>query len=230
MRGLCTASFLAGADASATNIVIGGLRMKYLKTILMAVALLTFTSILYAHNQTTSRADAFSTGYAEGYIHGESDREMGVDFNYRHDSRFRTGVSNNSYLNAIFRTGYKEGYSDAYSGKSSREITIYESDDSKHYISNDETTFTSTPGFVTVYSDENFDGRGRDLEMRRYSELDGNWEDDIESIQIDGNVRVVLFDDEDFEGQSLVLERSISDLEELNFKDRAESMIVEPNR
>jgi hypothetical protein len=81
--------------------------------------------------------------------------------------------------------------------------------------------------FAAVYKDDDFNGEQRRFEVGKYPNLDDDWEKEIRSIQLMGDIRVILFDEEDFEGQSLIIEQDSADLDELNFKGRAESMIVE---
>lgn len=50
--------------------------------------------------------------------------------------------------------------------------------------------------------------------------------DNIDSLTIGGNVRVILFDDSNFRGKRVVVDHNTSDLD--NFKGKAASMIVEP--
>ena len=47
----------------------------------------------------------------------------------------------------------------------------------------------------------------------------------IESIQIQGNIRVILFDLSDFHGETKVIDQTTSDLG--SFKNKAASMIIE---
>jgi hypothetical protein len=49
--------------------------------------------------------------------------------------------------------------------------------------------------------------------------------DNIDSLAVRGNVRVILFDDQNFGGRRVVVDHNTSDLE--NFKGKAASMIVE---
>lgn len=188
--------------------------MKLARTIFMVLAVLAVSAFLYADS-------AYQIGYEEGFRHGLNDKQAGVDFNYEHSYRFQQGISNNTYTNSQFREGYKDGYVEGYSEPGSG--MRYSSD--RNYNNR---TYRSE-GFVIAFKDEGFKGDIMQFPVGRYPDLDKlNWLDEIESIQIPSNVRVILFDDEDFKGQSLILEENSSDLDELNFKERAESMIVEP--
>ncbi|HSE39574.1 MAG TPA: beta/gamma crystallin-related protein [Acidobacteriota bacterium] len=81
-------------------------------------------------------------------------------------------------------------------------------------------------GYIIAYKDEGFEGKSKRFPIGEYKKLKDGWDDDIESVQIVGDVRVTLFDDDDFEGDKLLLEHSAYELEDLD--EEAESMIVEP--
>jgi hypothetical protein len=81
-------------------------------------------------------------------------------------------------------------------------------------------------GYVVAYKDEGFEGESIRFSIGEYKELKGDWDDEIESIELVGPVRVILFDDDDFEGDKLLLEHSAYELDDLD--EEAESMIVEP--
>jgi hypothetical protein len=81
-------------------------------------------------------------------------------------------------------------------------------------------------GYVVAYKDEGFKGESTRFSIGEYKELKGDWEDEIESIELVGPVRVILFDDDGFEGDKLLLEHSAYELDDLD--EEAESMIVEP--
>jgi hypothetical protein len=82
---------------------------------------------------------------------------------------------------------------------------------------------------VLAFKDKDFEGTMIQFPMGRYADLDDmNWDHSIESMQVPSDVRVILFEDKNFQGQSLILENDTPNLGELNFKKRAESMIIEP--
>ena len=80
--------------------------------------------------------------------------------------------------------------------------------------------------YVIGYKDKGFKGESIRFPIGQYKDLAGDWDDEIESIALVGPVRVILFDDDDFEGDKLLLERSAYKLKDL--EEDAESLIVEP--
>jgi hypothetical protein len=166
----------------------------------------------------------FGTGYREGYRHGLVDRQSGLDFNYRHDHRFESGIEYDSYPSATFQSGYLQGYKQGYYGAS------VDAGYGRNYVGYrpGTTVVSSTPGFVTVFKDDDFHGKVREFPVGRYPKLHDGWNDSIGSLQIAGNVRVILFEDDDFKGKQLVIERSTPDLHDFNFDDKTGSMIIEP--
>ena len=80
-------------------------------------------------------------------------------------------------------------------------------------------------GYVIAYKDKGFKGESARFSVGEYKELKGDWDDEIESISLIGPVRVILFDDDDFEGKKVLLEQSTYELDDLD--EEAESMIVE---
>jgi hypothetical protein len=80
--------------------------------------------------------------------------------------------------------------------------------------------------YVIAYKDEGFKGESIRFSIGEYKDLNGDWDDEIESIALVGPVRVILFDDDDFEGDKLMLEQSAYELEDLD--EDAGSLIVEP--
>jgi hypothetical protein len=81
-------------------------------------------------------------------------------------------------------------------------------------------------GYIIAYRDKGFEGKSKRFPIGEYEELKDGWDDEIKSIQLVGDVRVTLFDHDDFEGDKLLLEHSAYELEDLD--EEAESMIVEP--
>jgi opacity protein-like surface antigen len=161
----------------------------------------------------------FQIGYREGYGHGLTDRQSGLDFNYRHDHRSESGIGYDSYSSATFQSGYLQGYKQGYYGAS---VDVGYRPAS---------TIISAPprsGFVVAFKDDDFQGKIQEFPVGRYPKLHDGWNDSIGSIQVSGNVRVILFEDDDFKGKQLVIERSMPDLGDFNFDDKTGSMIVEP--
>ena len=80
--------------------------------------------------------------------------------------------------------------------------------------------------FITAFKDAGFRDSAREFEIGRYSQLDDGWDDAIESIELTGSVRVILFDERNFECQQMVITSDTLDLN--RFRKRAASLIVEP--
>lgn len=191
--------------------------MRYLKNLLILVPLLLVVTAMVGYGQPfRSDDEAYELGYREGLTHGIADREMGLSFDYRHDHRFRTGISFDSYVNAEFRSGYIEGYTDGYSSRGAGDFDDRRSD------------FRDEDGSAIVYTDDGFEGASREYGIGRYPILSRDWNDSIESIELEGDVRVILFDEADFRGRRFVFERDVRDLDDYEFARRAASMIVEP--
>lgn len=85
----------------------------------------------------------------------------------------------------------------------------------------------TTTGFVTVFTNRDFDGTSRALAPGEYPYLNGKLNKTIHSVEIHGPMRVILFDEPNFRGRRMILEEDTFDLDDFNFGDRAESMIIE---
>lgn len=174
----------------------------------------------YARNQDYDQdQDNQENGYQAGFNHGLADRDAGLDFNIRHDHHFSSGLRFDSDSNPEFRDSYARGYSDGYYHQGQN-----------RYESRSTMPYEDHAGFVTAFRKEGYDGEFREFPTGRYRYLTGDWNDSIQSIQINGPVRVILFDDADFMGKRLVLEQSTRELNDFNFGSKAASMIVEPIR
>jgi hypothetical protein len=210
--------------------------MKHAKLILMALAALAISAFVYADN-------AYQVGYDQGYRNGLNDKQTRVEFNYENSYRTCQCNSNNSYTDSQFREGYKDGYVEGYSRniyavRNYNERPVYRNyevrtDDRPVYRTYTATSYDNraygNAGNVIAFKKDDFRGDLVQFPMGRYPDLDKmNWEHKIESMQIPSNLRVILFDDENFKGQSLILETNAPDLGNLNFNKRAESMIIEP--
>jgi len=183
--------------------------MKHARMILMALAVLAISAFLYADN-------AYQVGYDQGYRHGLSDKHDGLNFS---TERYRISTPNNSYSDSQFYEGFKDGYAEGYNKELSNEEHVYRERDRDY----------RSEGNVVAFKDKKFEGTMMQFPMGRYADLDDmNWDHSIESMQVPSNVRVILFEHKNFKGQSLVLENDAPNLGELNFKKRAESMIIEP--
>lgn len=163
----------------------------------------------------TSDADAYKFGYNQGYNHGQIDSQTGHDFNYRRNPHFESGMTFDTYRDENYREGYRKGYEQAYTEhprNSDIQVRVIPSKQ------------TST-GSVKIFTDAQYSGQNEQLSVGRYPNLE-DWKDQIKSIQIDGNVRVILYDQNNFQGQSIVLEENSPDLDAFNFNNRAASMMI----
>jgi hypothetical protein len=178
---------------------------------------------------------AYQYGYRQGYQHGMADMQEGLNFDYTHAHNFRSGISYDSYTNAQFRSGYADGYKDGYYGPADvdhdrdhdRDARAYE-DDHHHDFDRDDHYYDSdNNGFAKVYTKDRFDGSHETFHVGQYAYLDGKWHKNIESVEVRGPVRVILFDKPNFRGKRMVIQNDVIDLDDYHFKDKAESMIVE---
>lgn len=187
--------------------------MKHAKLILATLAILAISAFVYADN-------TYQVGYDQGYQHGLNDKREGLNFNI---DRYQVSVSNDSDNDSQFLEGFKDGYTEGYS----KELQRNEHQSYRDYSERHE-DFRSE-GTVVAFKDKKFEGTMMQFPMGRYADLDDmNWDHSIESMQVPSDVRVILFEHKNFKGQSLILENDAPNLGELNFKKRAESMIIEP--
>ena len=191
-----------------------------LKTSLFATIFVLALSIgLFAQTPFSSDDDAYRFGYEEGYRHGNADSEMGLGFDYSHPHRFQSGITINSYNHSRFRAGYMEGYRNGYDIDAMDDFDI-DDDDRLRLMG-------TTSGFATVFTNREFEGTSRAFSVGQYPHLSGSLDERIDSVEIHGPIRVILFSEPNFQGHRLILERDAFDLDEYNFGDRAESMIIE---
>ena len=209
--------------------------MKHARLILMTVAFFVISAFVFADN-------VYQVGYDQGYRNGLNDKQARVEFNYENSYRTCECNLNNSYTDSQFREGYKDGYVEGYSNRiyvaGNNDRPVYRNYDVRTYGEPVYRTYTvrsydgrayGNAGNVIAFKKDDFRGDLAQFPMGRYPDLDRmNWEHKIESMQVPSNMRVILFDDENFKGQSLILETNAPDLGNLNFKKRAESMIIEP--
>jgi hypothetical protein len=162
-----------------------------------------------------SDAEAFRYGYDQGYNHGQIDSQTGRDFDYRRNPHFESGMTFDTYRDENYRAGYKQGYEEAYAdhprNSDIKVLTIPSKQKSQ--------------GSVKIFTDVAYGGQSEQLSVGRYPYLE-DWNDQIESVQIDGNVRVILYDQKDFQGQSIVLEQNSPNLDAFNFNKKAASMMI----
>jgi Beta/Gamma crystallin len=83
---------------------------------------------------------------------------------------------------------------------------------------------TSVP-YVMAYKEKGFRGKSQRYDVGDYGQLE-DWKDDIQSVQLIGGVRIVLYDKEQYQGKNMVVERSTADLGD--FREKAASLRVEP--
>lgn len=155
--------------------------------------------------------DDFTLGYRQGYDHGFSDRRAGLNFDYEHSEAYQMG----SY---DFQSGYRQGYSDAYSRRPSQ------------------MTEQSHKAVVEVFEGSGFRGNKMSLGIGNYASIDLG---DVQSLRINGDVRVILFNEPNFDGRSITL---TDDAPSLRFmqsgpfwtfgltRHHTGSMIIEPIR
>jgi hypothetical protein len=212
----------------------GGKNMKkYLFMLLCIIALAGFARADdYDHDN-----DAYRSGYQAGYQHGSLDSQARIDFNYRHAHDYRAAETDHdnydTHESCDFRVGYVEGYADGYFHKQPIVTGNYghgDYDNDDRYDRDGYGGGGSYPGpglgGVTVYTAEGFRGFGRTFSVGEYPYLTGQLNDSIESIRVDGNVRVILFDEKYFRGPRVVLDRDAWNLG--GFRNKAASMIIEP--
>jgi hypothetical protein len=185
----------------------------------VSIFLLLISAPLIAQSPFRSDDEAFRFGYEEGYQHGVADSEKGLEFNYAHSHRFQSGISYNSYVDSNFRSGYIDGYKDGYDLRHD-DMDDYD-DDGDLQLSG------TTSGFVTVFTNRQLDGTSRAFSVGQYPYLNGKLNKTIHSVEVHGPVRVILFDEPNFRGRRMILEENTFDLDDFNFGDRAESMIIE---
>ena len=163
----------------------------------------------------TSDADAHKFGYQQGYNHGQSDSQTGRDFNYRRNPHFESGMTIDTYRDENYRSGYKQGYEQAYTEhprNSDIQVQVIPSGQ-------------KSAGSVRIFADTGYGGQTEELSVGRYPYLE-DWKNEIESVRVNGNVRVILFEQNNFQGQSIVLEENSPNLDAFNFKKRAASMKI----
>lgn len=202
--------------------------MKLAGTFVFFFAVLSVSAFIYANDdyrtgylerqtqEFTTEADAFKFGYTQGYNHGQIDSQTGRDSNYRRNPHFESGMTFETYRDENYRAGYKQGYEEAYTDhprNSDIQVRVIPS------------SHQESAGSVTIFTDAQYGGQNEQLSVGRYPNLE-DWKDQIKSVQIDGNVRVILYDQNNFQGQSIVLEENSPDLDAFNFNKRAASMMI----
>lgn len=196
--------------------------MRKVQILFLTLAMFLIGSAIYVYadeNAFRSDQEAYQVGYQEGYNHGVADRDMNASYDYKRN--FDTGMTYDSYVNENYHDGFHQGYTDGFESRSSRYQTARDPDARGGAFEG---------GSITVFTGSNYKGSMKEFGMGRYPDLRGKWNDSISSVEIHGAVRVILFDRKDFQGERLIVENSMSELKDLNFKEKAASMIVEPLR
>ena len=185
---------------------------------LVAYAPLTSAQIDDQYGYSSTR-DEFSNGYQAGYDHGMQDRHAGLNFDYEHSDMYQYG-------SADFQSGYEQGYNEGFYGNHS----------TRSYTNHSTRSYTNHPGAVEVFSATGFRGNVMRLGIGRYDSIDL---EDVESLQINADVRVILFNEPDFEGRTVILTADAPNLRDMQkrgfmpfgfMRHHRGSMIVEPLR
>ena len=176
--------------------------------------------------------DDYQSGYGAGYQRGWQDQNSRVTFDFH-------GPDYASSSDCDFRSGYVEGYADGYFRRPSAQRTEnYNNEYSENYNNNydhdrdyDRDDYRAdnggyANGEVIAFADTGFHGSARAFPPGQYSSLKDGWDDKIESIQVNGPVRIVLYDKKDFKGESIVVTQNAPDLGD--FRKKAASMVIEP--
>jgi hypothetical protein len=202
--------------------------MKLARTFVFLFAVLAVSALVYAEEpdhtglqqtaEFTSDADAYKFGYDQGYNHGQIDSQTGHDFNYSRNPHFESGMTIDTYRDENYHAGYKKGYEEAYTQHPRN------SDIKVQVISSQQ----KGTGAVKIFTDTGYAGEMEQLSVGRYPYLE-DWKNQVESIQIYGNVRVILYDQNNFQGKSIVLEENSPNLNAFNFNKRAASMMIVRN-
>ena len=195
--------------------------MKYFILMSTIFVLAGFSYDVHPSYYDDEHNDAFRSGYIHGYEHGSKDGRARVSFDFRHayeyQSAERQPESYDTHQSCDFRVGYVEGYADGYFNKP----PLIRNDKNPTYPGSG-TAF----GGVVVFTETGFRGSALQFGIGQYRHLEGRFNDSISSVRIQGNIRVILFDKGDYQGERIILEHDAFDLGA--FRNKAASMIVEP--
>lgn len=187
-----------------------------MKHFMIFAAMLTLCGIAFSHEEHDQLTPAFRDGYMEGYEHGIMDGRDRLGFDSRHTRSYpQSGKQHGHYQShrdCEFQVGYMEGYADGYFERAPL-IPV-------------ETVPEIENHGATIFSERGYRGYAQFFGIGQFPRLDGKLHDSVESVRIEGRVRVILFDDKDFKGSRIVVEANSFDLE--SFRNEAESMIIEP--
>ncbi len=207
------------------------------RVLLLVVALISFASFVYAQNPHYDEQNySFRSGYTTGYGHGYADQQARTNFDFRRDREYQTRTDDRQYQSGDyhnnvsqqdlnFRLGYVEGYGDGYFRRNPL-FTFQQQVGSNGNYNQD--YGSNNQGAVTVFTGTGYQGYARQFGIGQYPSIEGRLDDDIQSVRVNGSLRVVLFEDDKFRGKSIVIERDTWDLG--NFRKKAGSMIIEPIR
>jgi hypothetical protein len=207
------------------------------RVLLLLVALISFASFVYAQNQQYDEQNySFRSGYTSGYGHGYADQQDRTNFDFRHDREYQKRTDDRNYRSGDyhhnvsqqdlnFRLGYVEGYADGYFRRNPL-FAFQQHAGTNDYYNQDHGSYNQ--GAVTVFTSTGYQGYARQFGIGQYPSIEGRLDDDIQSVRVNGSLRVVLFEDDKFRGKSIVIERDTWDLGK--FRKKAGSMIIEPIR
>jgi len=210
-----------------------------IRVLLLVVTLISFAAFVYAHDpQYDEQNYSFRAGYSAGYGHGNADQQARVNFDFRHDREYQTRTEDREYQGGAenhhnnvsrqdlnFRLGYVEGYADGYFRRNPLIAFQQQAGPSGHY---DQDYGSPNQGAITVFTGTGYQGYARAFGIGQYPSMEGRLDDDIQSVRVNGSLRVVLFEDDKFRGRRIVLDRDTWDLGD--FRKKAGSMIIEPIR
>jgi hypothetical protein len=212
------------------------------RVLLLVVTLISFASIVYAQNPDYDEQNySFRSGYTAGYGHGYADQQGRTNFDFRRGREYQTRTDDRAYRSGDYhnnvsqqdlnvRLGYVEGYADGYFRRNPL-FRFQQQAGSNGYYNQDNQDYRSTnqgQGAITVFTGTGYQGYARQFGIGQYPSIEGRLDDDIQSVRVNGSLRVVLFEHDKFKGKSIVLERDTWDLG--NFRKKAGSMIIEPIR
>ena len=202
------------------------------RALLLVMTLFSFAAFAYAHDpQYDDKNYTYRSGYTAGFGHGNSDQQARTDFDFRHDNQYQTNsrdvYNNDSRQNLNFRLGYVEGYADGYFRRNAR-FDFNQHQRSGNYSGHNNQGYgfpDRNRSAITVFTNTGYGGYSREFGIGQYPSLEGRLDDDIQSVRLNGSIRVVLFEDDKFRGKRVVLDRDSWDLGD--FRKKTGSMIIE---
>jgi hypothetical protein len=215
------------------------------KTLSLVFVLFVFSGFVFAYDDQqhgNHTGNSYENGYVIGYQHGAEDVRTRQNFDFQNNNGYQnTSYNNNESCDG--RVGYMEGYADGYFRHQARfqaNLSDGYGNNQGHPVSNgygNNQGYPASNGYgnnggysgsgtlVVAFTERGFTGTSQQFRVGQYSHLDGQMNDSIDSISVRGNVRVTLFDESNFGGKRIVLDRDYSDLG--SFKSKAASMIIE---